>query len=420
MNKKNTIKTTQMIIISLLILFLLNNQITGTSSVEKIHLTNNQNNIVELFVPANLTDPQISHRYPAHDHANYILINKSIQSKGILWVHLPGALGNPLNYGNLTTVIASQGYHTISLMYSNDYAINMNCLDDPDPKCYDYIRLEIFDGINRTNLADEERNPANSILNRLSKLLEYLNINYPDDDWEQYLNSTTKLPIWHKIAFSGISFGAGEVGIIAQKFSLARMVFLAGPQDWNAWFNHTPNWIGSSFATSLDRMYGFIHIRDSFVVYSNKTPQNWEKIGLGQFGPPIFIDNHTYPYNNSHMLFTDYDFNYDEDPCHPCHGGIGLDHMIPFDANGDSIFLPVWKYLVENVTPANSRSFYSPPTSFSQKSSYTSTTQDLSLITSSSNESEKVSIISSPILLIISLSLIYLKKKYFFKTKQGV
>ncbi len=44
--------------------------------------------------------------------------------------------------------------------------------------------MEILTGENLTNVISV--NPSNSILNRLSKLLTYLIINYPTDGWDQY------------------------------------------------------------------------------------------------------------------------------------------------------------------------------------------------------------------------------------------
>jgi len=58
--------------------------------------------------------------------------------------------------------------------------------DHPDPSaCYQNSRLEIIDGIDRNGVVDV--NLANSIDNRLTKLLQYLARQHPDEGWDRFL-----------------------------------------------------------------------------------------------------------------------------------------------------------------------------------------------------------------------------------------
>ncbi|MHA2365819.1 MAG: BPSS1187 family protein [Candidatus Hodarchaeales archaeon] len=312
--------------------------------------TSNDNSNIILQIQPNVTDPMID----GLSFNNYVVLNKSVTSKNILWIHFSGAGGNPVDYTLFLQEAANQGYHTIGLGWESRYSLNLNCLSDPDLSCYDYIRLEIYDGINRTHKCDVSDNPANSILNRLIKILIYLDEQYPNDGWEKYLDSES-YPKWSNIALSGHSFGGGQAGIISQMYSVARVVFFAAPEDWNAMQEEYANWINQSFATPSERMYGFIHTDDPFY-WHNYAPQNWHKMGLSEHGTLISVDYNDPPYLNSHQLISSVLFeNETLNPFYNPHGGILKDNQLNFRRDGSNRYLPVWSYLLANVTSAEDK-----------------------------------------------------------------
>ncbi|MHA2362615.1 MAG: BPSS1187 family protein [Candidatus Hodarchaeales archaeon] len=330
-------------ILSFLLLLINPLMITSLSDITNFTYLENNNDYIELNVPPNVTDPMIDSQL----FDNYVVLNNSVPAKNILWVHFPGATLAPSAYSLFIKEAADQGYHSIGLTWENIYSLNLNCISDPDLACYDYIRLEIFDGINRTHKCDVSDNPANSILNRLIKLLIYLNEQSPSDGWDQYLDSEGQ-PEWAKIAFSGHSFGGGQAGIIGQMYSVARVVFFASPEDWNAMQDEHANWMNETFATSSDRMYGFIHTMDDFY-WHNYAPKNWYKMGLGNHGNLVSVDYIDPPYMNSHQLITSargFGFN----PRFLPHQGVIMDQFLNLLIDGSNRYLPVWRYLLSNVT----------------------------------------------------------------------
>lgn len=295
----------------------------------------------------NTTDPLIDEELDPH----YIYHDQNLPQRNILWLHLSGAGVSPMAYTEFVSAVGRQGYHSIGLSWPNQFSLNLNCFNYDDPGCFDSIRLEAFDGVNRTHLVWIDENPANSLLNRLVKLLNYLTEMNASSGWGQYLDDSRKIPQWHKIAVSGHSLGAGQAGLMAQQFSLARAVFFAGPHDWNAYYDwNFARWVVSSFATALDRMYGFIHTQDNFYTISNKTPRNWGQIGL--LGEEILVENSLPPFNLSHRLVTNLA---DVSP----HLGVVTDGFLPSNETDYAVLMDVWNYLVTNVTTALPGSYYS-------------------------------------------------------------
>ena len=159
--------------------------------------------------------------------------------------------------------------------------------------------MEILSGANDSPFVDVSLN--NSIANRLTKLLTYLEQLDPGQGWGQWLDPATGQPDWSKMILSGHSQGSGHAAFISKLFTVARVVMLAGPEDQQASGIPSP-WISApNGATPTDRYYGFGHISDTF--YS-RFILAWQALGLSQFGPPVNVDNSTRPFNGSHQLLT--------------------------------------------------------------------------------------------------------------------
>src|SRR5436190_3491779 len=131
--------------------------------------------VIEHIIAPQTTDPAIDQAVDDH----YAWIDTTVASNGRLLVYLPGSSGVPANALLFQQEAARLGYHVIGLMYVTDYLLSQLCRSDPYPNsCFENAHYEITFGINRSALVDV--NDANSIENRLTKLLRYLVVNYPD------------------------------------------------------------------------------------------------------------------------------------------------------------------------------------------------------------------------------------------------
>ena len=294
------------------------------------------------FIPPRDTDLQIDTDLQSH----YVALNKSVPSKNQLFLFFPGTGGTPFFQQQLNNTAADLGFHVIALNYPNDQAVNRDLCVGPsaDLDCYAKVRLEIKDGVDRTPLISITR--ANSIENRLIKLLVYLRVRFPDDGWGQYLTNENTIK-WSSIVVSGHSQGGGHAGIIGRYHLVARVVMFAAmdysgremrPANWIAVPGSTPN------ATPEDRFYGFSHQRDEEVNFAILSAQVWPAYGMDSFGPVVNVESAAPPYGNTHSLTSNLDT-----PTDNYHGAVAVDRNLALQADGTPVYKPVWEYLLSNT-----------------------------------------------------------------------
>lgn len=284
------------------------------------------------------TDPAISTNLNNH----YVSINRGIALKNQLFVFLPGTGGVAANQREINNTVADLGFHAANLTYPNDEAVNSLCGGlNTDLDCYGNVRLETKDGTDRTALVSVNR--ANSIENRLIKLLIYLRGQFPNDNWGQFLIDDATIN-WTKIVVSGHSQGGGHAGIIGRYHSVVRVVMFAAmdfngatqsPANWIALPNSTPN------ASSADKFWGFSHRQDEMVNFNILSTRIWPAYGMPPFGPIVNVDGMSPPYGNTHSLTS-------ERACDNFHGCVVVDARLVRE-NGIPVYKPVWEYLLSNT-----------------------------------------------------------------------
>jgi hypothetical protein len=289
------------------------------------------------------TDPNISTNLNNH----YVSINRQVAPKNQLFVFFPGTGGIPINTLEINNTAADLGFQAINLTYPNDEAVNDLCgFPNTDLDCYAKVRLEIKDGTDRTPLVSVSR--ANSIENRLIKLLIYLRNNAPNDNWGQFLIGDEALD-WSKIVVAGHSQGGGHAGIIGRYHAVVRVVMFAA-MDFNAAANAPANWIGvpasTPNASTPDKFWGFSHTRDESVNFTRLSTRIWTAYGMPNYGALVNVDNSAPPYGGTHSLTSDIE-------CANFHGCVVVDARL-VRQNGVPVFKPVWEYLLSNtVAPLN-------------------------------------------------------------------
>lgn len=298
-----------------------------------------ENNVTTFGSESKLTEYEILPRETDIDINNWLephhaALNKSVPAKDKLFLFFSGSFGKTANNRLIVRLAANNGYHAINLRYPNSWSVGRLCSRTDDANCFEKVRLEILDGTNRSDRVNISR--ANSIENRLIKLLLYLHAQHPDEGWLKYLEGNA--PKWSSMIIAGHSQGGGQAAIIAKEYVVARVVMLGAPSDYSRALDTPAPWLYEPHATPADRYYGFTHANDSG---ASRQLQAWKALGMAAYGPVINVDNKQFPYNNSHQLVT----SVMQVPQTRYHGSLAVDAYTPLLSDGTPIFQDVWQYL---------------------------------------------------------------------------
>ena len=287
--------------------------------------------LVQHIVAPQATDPAIDRALDNH----YAWLDTTARTNHKLLLFMPGTGLTPAVYQLVQQEAARVGYHVIGLMYPNRPGLAKVCPSDPDPAaCYENSRLEIIDGIDRSPWVDV--NAANSIDNRLTKLLQYLAQQYPEEAWGRFLAHDK--PKWSQIAVSGHSQGGGHAAMIAKIRLVARVVMFSSVTD--SLQGASVPWV-ATHVTPSDRYYGLDHDLDE---QFRSIRASWDSLGMAAFGPTVAPENSAPPYDFTHMLVTDY--HPLRGPGRAAHGASCTDFNTPLAADGTPVFLGAWRYLL--------------------------------------------------------------------------
>jgi hypothetical protein len=206
-------------------------------------------------VSPSTADPQIKR----FDKSNYALFNHDVKRDAPLLVFFPGTTSEPMASWPFLMAGADAGYRVIGLMYDNGVAVPTICGPQSDPACSDRFREKRIFGDAESKDIDDL--PGESVVNRLVKFLQYLDVQHPADGWGQYL--VQGQPNWARIAVSGHSQGGGLAAYIAKKRSVYRVINLSGAWDRVEATKQWAPWITSESATPMDRWYCSYHAKES-------------------------------------------------------------------------------------------------------------------------------------------------------------
>jgi hypothetical protein len=266
------------------------------------------------------------------DDSHYVHPPTANAPAGLLFVFFPGTGGAPLHNTYIVATAAAQGYHAVGLAYVNDNSINLQiCPGSGDPDCPELVRLEILDGTDRTPLVDVDR--ANSIENRLIKLLQYLDANHPGAGWGGFLDATGQ-PRWELMAFAGHSQGAGHAAMVGKLHAVHRVALFSGTEP--------APWTLQPLATPADRYYGLVHELED--LYSGIVT-SWSNLGLP--GTPTRVDGDAPPYGGSHRLQTQVTPASTTAGGAPnYHGSVVVDVATPLDGGGTPLLRDAWVTMI--------------------------------------------------------------------------
>jgi len=300
--------------------------------------------VTQRFVDPLVTDPGIGEvELPLADAEgvtkDHVVYTDPTTDNGRLLVWLAGTGGAPAQYQVLGRAATRVGFDVLGLTYDSWPAVNAFTTNSDDPTLPERIRRERLFGEDLFDLINVD--PANSVENRLLRLIEHQAQNHPGEDWDRYLTDAGGID-WRRVVTAGHSQGAGHAVYLSKEFELAGALIFAGPGDFVQGLGTAP-WVFEPGLTPAERIYAFTHVDDptSAGFYNNQ-----RILGLEQFGLIQNVDGRTVDQITSHMLastrFIDHG-NY--------HSGIAVDALLPIEPDGSPTYLPAWRSMFQRVGP---------------------------------------------------------------------
>ena len=211
--------------------------------------------LVKYRVTPESTDSSI-HRF---NDPHYVVFERTTTSAAPLLVFMPGTGGMPERTSAFADLAAHLGYRVIGLEYTDTPAVAQICPRNRDPKCSENFRQKRIFGDDATDVIDDR--PAESVVNRLAKLLAALQRDHPDEGWADYLENGQ--PKWSRMAVSGLSQGAGMAAYIAQKTRVVRVILFSSPWDNYGAQQTLAPWVKAGHGeTPADRWFAAYHQKE--------------------------------------------------------------------------------------------------------------------------------------------------------------
>jgi hypothetical protein len=279
-------------------------------------------------ISPNDTDPAIGRFL----NPNLVIFNRSTPRTAELLVFLPGTVVNPAARSPFPHVrgffdtAADAGYRVVALQYDNYPALLQICARDPDLSCAANFHQRRIYGENVTDAIDDT--PAESIVNRLAKLLQYLDARHPGEGWGGYLKNGK--PAWNRIAVAGHSQGATMAAFIAKRETLARVVLLSGPADSTIPERQLAPWLSWRSETPIDRWYAMYHARERRADVLQRAA---EALGIAPSHIRIVSMEPNRPRNVPDWVDL-------------YHASVNLDGVTPRSQAGEPLYRPDWIFLL--------------------------------------------------------------------------
>jgi hypothetical protein len=208
-------------------------------------------------------DPQQTDAAIAQVHGPHVAVyDPQVPSVHRLFVFFTGTGARAETSLAIDSAFASWGYHAIGLDYENS-VLAVACAHSQDSACFDHYRETIVTGAPGSEKISVD--PANSILNRLQKLLVYLVKTDPDGGWDEFVAGGQ--PVWSRIVVAGHSQGSGHAAYIGKMFQVDKVLMFSGPQDYLDDLDEPAPWQSRPSATPPSRFFAFLNENDPFNVH---------------------------------------------------------------------------------------------------------------------------------------------------------
>ncbi len=248
-----------------------------------------------------------------------------------LFVFIPGTTAGPDDYKLILQVGARAGYHTLGIAYSNTLPIEFYAVGATTDDAVENILEEYLTGANTSSRVNIGL--PNGFENRIIKMLQYLNAQYPSEGWGQYINESGQLR-WDKISASGHSQGSDHSMYMSRKRNLLRAGLFAGSGSFLLPNGSYPSFMQGVGTTAPEKVFGFAHLRDDVRLWSGVRP-TWASLAIP--GAPTSVDSSNY--RGANQLTTNISGT------SSTHSSMVSDSVTPIQSNGVPLFANVWIYM---------------------------------------------------------------------------
>jgi hypothetical protein len=301
------------------------------------------------YVRPNQTDTNLVLAQDSH-----LVVRNTSNNIDKLFLFLGGTNSYTKAYKTISNFAGNLGFDVINLAYENAVAA-ASLSNDTDSLAFDKYRQEICLGTNLSIAVFVDS--VNSIYNRTVKLLQFLDLTYPSQNWNQYLNNGGNDLNWSKIAIGGHSQGSGHAVYFAKFNIVERVLMFSGPNDYSDHYAQPAKWLRTIGITNMNLHFSYLSLLDEIVPFS-KQLDNLHGLGLYPLTDTAHVDILNTPFNSSHCLYTT------QPP-----GLAILNHNSPMKFS--SINNDVWEYMLTSTLSvnvleskkSNKLSFFPNPTS---------------------------------------------------------
>lgn len=242
-----------------------------------------------------------------------------------LLLYLPPGPGEGSD--QLLAWMANTGYRMISMGWTNE-----NGAFVADDMFFENLRAELAYGDDVSTAI--EVGPADSLVGRLTTLLDFLAETEPTMGWEAYRDPTKTGADgirWDEVVVAGWSEGGSQAGWMARNHEFDGVVLISAPKDLGGEIEGEPKlppapWVADPRATRDCKHYGFYH-RDED---TEAMLLSWDAIGMLNYGDSaVDVDVSVPPYDDTHVISTA-KTDFEDDTC-SSHGAMAKDDCIHED-----------------------------------------------------------------------------------------
>ena len=274
------------------------------------------------------TDPRIRN-YNGEGWFHWVYRAPGVPDKGKIVVFLAGTNGKGRPPEDFSKMAAKEGFPVLGVAYPS--LVSISVLDDArNPAAFARARNNIINA--GTPIGRFRTEQPDCIQSRLHHLVHFLAERQPGEGWEKYLTPNGEID-WSRLILVGQSQGGGHALFMAMEHPVERVLMFGAPKDFNKFHHEPAAWYRRPMATSLNRLFSYVHSQDRQGCSYPEQLENYRAIGLLPKYRIVNADESQPSYGGTRLFTSTRSFQTSEEA-----------HGYPLF---NAVNKPVWKYMLE-------------------------------------------------------------------------